>query len=96
MTATGDDLGSQLCLFVFLMLVVLCLLSLMRHGNQVKWSDLRGVPFFLIPLVYCAAQFRAGFRLRRAERIRAFRERADDSGMREQRAHGFLPRRTRR
>ena len=93
MTAANDDIGVQLFTFGLLILPGLCALSLFVRGNQVKWSDLTGVPIFIIPIVYCIVQIRSEFRLRHREGIATFLQRAHDFRMRKKRVDGFLPRR---
>lgn len=96
MTTSDGTLGAEVFTLVFFLLLALLALSLMTRGNLVKWSDLRGVPLFLIPLVYCVTQLMASLRLRRGERVRSFLQFANDLWMRKQRIDGFLPRRPRR
>lgn len=96
MTAADDAIAAQLFTFGFFLLIALYVLSLIKRGNRVRWSDLRGVPLVFIPLVSVVVQIKAGFHLRRSERIAAFVQLAHDLWMRKQRANGFIARRSRR
>jgi hypothetical protein len=96
LTETSSDIGVQLFTFGILLLPALCILSIITRGNLVKMSQLRGIPFFFIPLVYCFLQIRAEVRLRRGQRIAAFLQLANDLRMRKQRVDGRVTRRSSR